>query len=180
MNNRAIALLALFLALGVFLAYINPMWTGQIAETKAAIAQSDQALAAASEYKARQQELVIARDALDQGGLARLNTFLPDSVANVGLILDLNALAARSGFSLANIDVSANSTLAPRTTGGPVDPVGSIDMSLTAVGTYTAFQNFMRGVEESQRLLDIRNVTVTGSNSGLYSYQMSVRLYWLR
>lgn len=180
MNNRAFAILALFLAAGVFFTYINPLWTGKIAETKLAIANIDEALEAAQEYKTRQDQLVVARDSIDPQNLERLDTFLPDSVANVGLILDLNALAARSGFSLSSIDVSAGSAAAPRSTGAKIDPVGSIDMSLTAVGTYAAFQNFMRGIEQSQRLLDVRNVTVTGSNSGLYSYQMLVRLYWLR
>lgn len=185
MNNRFFAFIALLFAVGIFFVYINPMWTGQIADTKASIADIDKALAAAKEYAARQQQLATERDAIDPAGLTRLNTFLPDSVDNVRIILDLNALASRTGFALSSIDVTGN---AKGTSGNSseslsstdVSPVGSIDLSLSAVGTYTAFQNFMQGIERSQRLLDVRDLSVSGSNTGLYTYAMTVRLYWLR
>lgn len=183
MNGRALPLLAIFIAVGIFFAYINPTWTGSIADTKAAIASDDQALAAASQYAAQQNQLAAARDAIDPSDLARLNLFLPSSVDNVGLILDLNALAARSGLALSNIDVAMsspdeNTSDALPTSGA--SPVGSVDLSLSAVGTYPALQAFLAGVERSQRLLDVRDLMVKGSETGVYNYQMSLRLYWLR
>ena len=186
MNNRILPFLALLIALGIFLGYINPTWTGTIAETNAAIAGDNQALAAASEYTARQKELIAARDAIDPANLAKLTILLPDSVDNVGLILDLNALAARSGFSLSNIDVSANTagssnaSVPGMLSASNINPVSSIDLSLSAAGTYGEFQRFLNGVETSERLLDVKNLTIAGSNSGVYTYQMALRLYWLR
>ncbi|MDP2651627.1 MAG: type 4a pilus biogenesis protein PilO [bacterium] len=186
MNSRILSIFALVAALGIFFGYVNPAWNVGIAATKVALVSDDQALAAASQYTAQQSELAAKRSAIDPADLARLSAFLPDSVDNVGLILNLNALAARSGLSLSNIDVMSN---APSTTGNaavgalPVSnasPVSSIDISLSAVGTYTAFQAFLAGVEKSQRLLDIRDITVKGSDTGVYKYQMTLRLYWLR
>jgi len=55
-----------------------------------------------------------------------------------------------------------------------------VDLSLSAIGTYTALQNFLRGVEKSVRLLDIKDIVVKGSDTGVYTYQMKLRLYWLR
>ncbi|OGG48292.1 hypothetical protein A2678_00230 [Candidatus Kaiserbacteria bacterium RIFCSPHIGHO2_01_FULL_53_31] len=178
MNNRAVALLALFLAAGILFGYTYPMWAGSIADTKAAIERDNQALDAARAYADRQRELMAARDAIDPANLARLTNFLPDSVDNVGLIVDLNALAARSGFSLSSIDVSA-STVDPYAVPDG-NPVGSVELSLSAVGTYGSFQKFLKGVEESERLLDVRDLSITGSNSGMYTYDMSTRFYWLR
>jgi len=184
MNNRFFASVALLFAVVTFFAYINPLWNGSIAETKVAIAQDDKALASAKEYKDRQEELRGIRDAIDPAALERLNKFLPDSVDNVGLILDLNALAARSGLALSSINVSEDGNGMTSSSGGlssaDVNPVGSIDLTISAVGTYAAFQTFLQGVERSQRLLDVRDLTVTGSSSGLYNYKMSVRIYWLR
>ena len=186
MNNRIPPLIALAVAAGVFFMYVSPTWSGTIADTKVAINSDDKALEAASEYTAQQNELASARNEIDPENLARLSTFLPDSVDNVGLILDLNALASRSELSLSNIDVIKNdigssnhlSTGALPATG--VSPVGSIDLSLSAVGTYTAFRAFLAGVEKSARLLDVLDVTVKGSDNGIYSYKMTLRLYWLR
>lgn len=186
MNDRILPLIALAIALGIFFTYVSPTWSGSIAATKAAIALNDKALAAASQYAEQQNALASARNAIDPANLARLATFLPDSVDNVGLILDLNALAARSGFSLANIDVISNTAAAakaPAQQGLPAagaSPVGSIDLSLSAVGTYAALQAFLAGVERSARLLDVRDIVVKGSDTGVYNYQMALRLYWLR
>lgn len=187
MNNRALPILALMIAAGAFFAYVNPAWSGPIAAMRVAIENDTQALAAADEYTANQNALISARNAIDPGSLARLSVFLPDSVDNVGLILDINALAARSGLSLANIDVVGNGS---GTTGTAVsadtlpvareNPVGSVDLSLSAIGAYTALQSFLIGIEKSARLLDVRDITVKGSDTGVYTYQMTVRLYWLR
>lgn len=186
MNNRILPIFALLVAIGIFFAYIRPTWSGSITAAKTAIASDDQALAAASEYVAQQNELVSARNAIDPANLARITSFLPDSVDNVGLILNLNALAARSGLSLSNIDVIASSANTPGASAvagtlpvSGANPVNSVDLSLSAIGSYAALQAFLIGIEKSERLLDVRDIVVKGSDTGVYSYQMLVRLYWL-
>lgn len=185
MNSRILPVLAFFVAIGIFFAYITPTWSGAIATTKAAIALNDHALSAAEEYTKQQNALISARSAIDPSNLARLSTFLPDSVDNVGLILDLNALAARSGLSLSGIDVVADEANGARnnTQGAlpvAVNPVGSVNLSLSATGPYTALHSFLSGVEKSARLLDVQDIVVKGSDTGVYTYQMTMRLYWLR
>ena len=189
MNTRIPAILSLIVAVAIFFGYVNPTWSGKIASQNAALASDDAALAAAAAYTAEQSQLTSAQSAIDANDLARLSVFLPDSVNNVRLILDLNALAARSGLALSNIDVvdtgSSNAKAGANTpaAGLPAagtNPLGSIDLALSAVGTYASLQNFLQGVEKSGRLLDVRDLTVKGSNTGAYTYQMTVRLYWLR
>lgn len=186
-------MLAFAAALAIFFLYVNPSWTGSIAKAKNAIAADNQALLAAQQYSAQQNQLAAARDAIDPANLKALSTFLPDSVDNVGLILDLNALAARSGLSVSNIDVVTHSSASSASTGsnasamvpgtlpaGNPNPVNSVDLSLSAVSTFSAFQDFLIGIEKSARLLDISDLVVKGSDTGVYTYQMTVRLYWLR
>lgn len=183
MNNNVIPVFALIVAVGIFFFYVNPTWTGSIATMKTAISSDDKALAAAIAYATQQNELATARNAIDPADLSRLATFLPSSVDNVGLILDLNALAAKSGLTLSNIDVMTSATEAKsndRTAAAPTNPVGSVNLGLSAVGTYTALQAFLRGVETSQRLLDVRELVVKGSDTGVYTYKMKITLYWLR
>jgi Tfp pilus assembly protein PilO len=191
MNNRVLPILVLVLALGVFIGYVNPTWTGEVAEINDAIAANEDALAAAKSYLAREEVLLQKRDAMDQNDLAKLSAMLPNGIDNVGLILALNALAARSGLALSNVDVSqptganaANGTQGFSSGAGPdfdrATPTGSVDLTLTATGSYAAFQSFLSGVERSQRLLDVRSISVQGTNTGLYTYQMTIRFYWLR
>lgn len=187
MNSRILPALALIVAIAIFFIYVNPTWSGKIVEAKTAIASDDQALAAATTYTTQQNQLAAARNEIDPANLARLNTLLPDSVDNVGLILDLNALAARSGLTLSNIDVMTNaaSTGSDTNAAGTVpssgtDPIGSVSLSLSAVGSYSALKTFLVGVEKSQRLLDVQDLIIRGSDTGVYNYQMRVSFYWLR
>jgi Tfp pilus assembly protein PilO len=185
MNSRILPIIALSVAIGIFFAYVNPAWSGSIADTRAAIELDDSALASADEYIAKQNTLASERSKIDPNNLERLTTFLPDSVNNVGLILDINALAARSGLSLASIDVAAVDSGAKNSAPGALptailNQVGSINLSLSALGTFSAFQAFLSGLERSARLLDVQDITVKGSDTGVYTYQVTLRLYWLR
>lgn len=182
-NNRLVPTLALLVAFGIFFGYIAPTWSGSIGKARTAIAADDKALAAATTYATQQNELAAARNSINPSDIARLTTLLPNSVDNVGLILDLNALAARSGLALSNIDVLTSASAgsaAANPAAAAANPVGSVDLSLSAVGTYTSLQAFLKGVERSQRLLDVKDIVVKGSDTGSYTYQMKITLYWLR
>jgi Tfp pilus assembly protein PilO len=186
MSSKFLPFLALILSLGIFFAYINPTWTGPIATAKAAIASDNASLAAASQYNAQASQLATEEAAINPTDLTDLSNMLPDSVDNVGMILDINALAARSGLLLSNINVTQNSSSnssspsAANPSGSTADTVGSVQLSLSAVGSYEAFQQFLTGIESSQRLLNVQSINVAGSNTGVYTYQVTMNLYWLQ
>jgi Tfp pilus assembly protein PilO len=178
--NHILSIIAFVVALGIFFGYVHPTWTGSVAATKVSIKASEEALDAAQRFAAQQNELASARNAMDPQMLARLEKLLPDSVDNVGIILDLNALATRSGVLLSNVDVAAAGAQNGEAASDPsASPVGSLELSLSAVGTYNAFQEFLAGIEKSARLLDVYNIDVTASDTGTYDYRMTIRLYWL-
>jgi hypothetical protein len=187
MNNRLIPTFALLVAGGIFFFYVMPTWSGSIATMRTTIASDNRALAAATTYETQQDQLAAAYNQIDLVALKRLTTLLPGSVDNVSLILNLNALAARSGLALSNIDVLTNTAASGGSTGNAgassdamsTNPVGSVDLALSAVGTYAALQSFLVGVEKSQRLLDVRDIIVKGSDTGVYTYQMKITFYWL-
>jgi hypothetical protein len=184
MNSRILHFAALILAIGIFFVYVSPTWNGSVAEAKASIAADNDALKAINDFKDKENKLQEEQNAIDQGSLDRLTTFLPNSVDNVGLILDLNALAARSGLSLGNIDVVTEGGAAGGAPGTDVatsdqGAVGSVDMTFSAIGTFGALQSFLAGMEKSLRLLDVRDLTVKGTDTGVYSYNVTLHLYWL-
>jgi hypothetical protein len=204
MISRLFPAIIFLIAVGVFFGYINPTRTGSIAATKAQIASYEGALDAAERFKDKQSQLVVAKANIPSDKLARLETFLPDGVDNVQIILDLNALAARSGVTLSNFETAtggqqnqnstnatpATSASGPGATGLPgaagglaletSSPIDSLEVQMTATGTYPAFRAFLTGIESSLRQLDVVEVTVKDSATGVYTYGMTVRLYWLR
>ncbi|HEY4489182.1 MAG TPA: hypothetical protein VJA87_01735 [Candidatus Paceibacterota bacterium] len=200
MMSRIFPAVAILIAIGLFFGYVNPTRSGSIASSKAQIASYESALEAAERFKEREAELIIAQANIPSDGLARLAGFLPDGVDNVQIILDLNTLAARSGITLSDFETSTDegsSSGGSQTTTqqpqGPSDingdtsfgfnsdgPIDSLEITVSATGTYASFRNFLDGIERSLRLLDVVSVSVTDSTTGVYTYDMTIRLYWLR
>lgn len=203
MRSRTLPTLAILVSILIFFGYTNPTYNGSIATAKAAIASNNSALQAATAYQQQADRLTAQQNSMDQAALKRLTLLLPDSVNNIGAILDLNALAARTGVALSSISASqsksdvgsssagAGSMTSTATSNGGIatgggnsssnnNPVGSVDLTVNVKGTYAAFRSFLSGIETSERLMDATDISVSGSDTGVYTYQMTIRLYWLR
>lgn len=201
MITKLFPILILLGALGIFIGYVHPTYTGKVAELSTEIKNYDAALESAKQFKLKEVQLSAERAALSAEQITRLEAFLPDSVDNVQLILDLNSLAARSGVQLSDFDIKdSDSESTQSQAGGPVlvagdasmppssgalplsgqKPVDSLEISVTADATYASFRTFLAGVENSLRPLDIVELSLKDAESGIYTYQITFRLYWLR
>lgn len=175
-------------AIALFIGYTQPTYTGSVKEIEGRIADLDTALIAARQFKDKEAELTRQQAEIDPEQLARVNAFLPDSVDNVQLIVDLNSLAARSGVQLSNFDIIDDTASAGTAADGAVEPavlgtgetMESLELSVSATGTYAAFHAFLDGVEKSLRPLDVVQLDVKDSATGVYTYTVTFRLYWLR
>lgn len=187
MMSRLIPIIGILIAIGLFAGYIHPTYTGAVAAQRAQVKSYDTALAAADAFSEKESELLAEKAALSEADLARLSSFLPDGVDNVQLILDLDALANRTGVNLSNFDVTATdeNQMTSGLTGNRLPltnsrPAESLTLSVSATGTYGAFRAFLDGVEHSLRLLDLIGLQVNDSATGVYTYDMVFRIYWLR
>jgi len=204
--SRIIPLLLLIGAIGLFVGYTQPTYGGSIAALKDEITNLDSALQAAEQFKQKEAQLTQQRNAISGEQLARLESFLPDSVDNVQLIVDLNSLAARSGVQLSEFSIEggtetrsteSTATVAEAPAGAPLvsptapaqgntlalqssEPTESLELSVSATGSYAAFRTFLTGVEQSLRPLDVIELSVEDSETGVYTYDVTFRLYWLR
>lgn len=200
--QRLLPLIILVFAIALFFLYVKPTYSGSISATRAQIASYDDALAAAKRFQQKEAQLTQERAQIPSDSLARLSEFLPDGVDNVQLILDLDALAARSGVTLSDFSTAGNSstaaTAAPTNSTPPLPsngaiptlgqqnglqanmPTDSINLTFKATGSYSAFRSFLSGMENSLRQMDVTDLQVTQSNTGVYSYAVTVRIYWLR
>ena len=209
MSRILLPFIFILVSIGLFIGYIRPTYSTSIAAEKEQIASDDSALSAAATFNAKESALLAQRNAIDTNSLIRLGEYLPDNVNNIQLIIDLEALAGRSGVTLANFSFHPNQSTAvqnaavaqnagtsassatPTTpaattnTGNSGTPLqstsltDSLDVSVAVTGTYPAFQQFIVGTEQSLRPLDITSVDVKDSATGVYSYNVTFRIYWL-
>lgn len=183
MMGRILPVLILLAAIFLFFGYVQPEYTGPNAALRAKITGYDKALAAAEKYRETQEELQKAQSEIPADDRDRIQAFLPDGVDNVQLIVDLNALASRSGMRLSdfNVEEMKDETLDPgRFAVAGQGLTDSLNITLRGIGTYASFRNFLDGVEHSLRILDLVDLKITDSETGVYSYDMTFRIYWLR
>lgn len=185
MISRLIPFILVLGAAGMYFGYIEPTYSGPVAELRKNMTELDAALLAAGEFKEKEEELRAKRAAIPAEQLARLDAFLPDNVDNVQLIIDLDSLASRSGVQLSGFNISPPSADAVDPAATVTDPSNtqateSLDLSLTVTGSYAAFKTFLASIEQSLRLLDVTSISLQDSETGVYTYNLSLRLYWLR
>jgi hypothetical protein len=184
MITRILPILFIVIAVGLFFVYINPVYTKKVLPLRQEIQAYNATLAAAADFNNKEAQLARDRSSIPADSITKLEAYLPDGVDNVQLILDLNALAARSGVQLSNFNIrsagSDNMSGNELVSGGGGKAVESLDLTVKAVGTYNGFRTFLSGVERSLRPLDLVQMTLSDSATGVYSYDMTFRIYWLQ
>jgi hypothetical protein len=188
MMTRLLPVFAVLIAIVLFFTYISPTYSNKIIPAQQKIASYDSALAASSAFTAKENDLLQKRNAISPDNITHIETFLPNGVDNIQLILDLNALAARSGILLSDFSVHSNQQDAGQGSTSAATPTpflqsssltNSLDLSVTATGTYTAFQSFLQATEQSLRPLDVVQLSLKDSKTTVYSYNVTFRIYWL-
>lgn len=177
-------------AVALFIGYTQPTYGTSVKSLEAEIANINVALLSAQKFKEKEVELTRQQAEIDPVQLARVDAFLPDSVDNVQLIVDLNSLAARSGVELSDFNISGGiqsqetagdgGAVANAVVLGSGQTFDSLQLSVAATGSYLAFRTFLQGVESSLRPLDVVELAVQDSATGVYTYRITFRLYWLR
>lgn len=182
MINRLLPVVLILIAIGVFFGYVNPTYSGSVKALQAEITSYDAALAAARNFNEKRIAVADVQKNLPEGSIERIRAFLPDGVDNVQLILDLNALATRTGIELSDFDVNSSASVENDGVGALESdlPYDSLELTLTAVGTYDAFKRFLTGMEWSLRPMDLVELSIDDSVTGVYTYTMTFRIYWLR
>lgn len=125
-------------------------------------------------------------NSIDKAQLQNLDRFLPDSVDNIQLVLDVNSIAVSSGMRIGGIkinDTEEKSTDVTVPMGSSTEPkVSKLQMSFTVEGSYETFLSFLDNLSHSLRLLDVMSVKFTTDEKGanFYKYDVTIQTYWLK
>ncbi len=169
-------------AIGLFVAFTNPTYQG-LKGTQTKVGAYDDALNKSQELKSLRDKLASARNAFAPQDEQKLVRLLPDQVDNIRLIIDINNIAARRGLVLSNValgEVSQSSAAATSLAVGPSsDPVGSVSLGFAVTASYEDFLTFLQDLEHSLRILDVEKLSFSSGVGGKYTFDLTIRTYWL-
>lgn len=164
--------------LGFFM-YTNPEYQ----KLKEKIAQNQRIVEAnskATTLRAVRQRLSDDRNKISEADVDKIAKMLPDSVENVGLIIDIDNIASKYGMRIRNTKIN-DSTSRANAVGPDARKFGAITLSFTVTSAYDNFLLFLQDLESSVRLVDVTGLTfVSTSQSGRYDFSVTLQTYWLK
>lgn len=137
------------------------------------------ALSNAEEIRVRREELQAHFNNFSPVDVRRLNTLLPDHVDNVRLVIDINEIAENRGMKIQSINVAEGKTEKGEVSEA-FDTFNSLQIGFVVTGTYDALIAFLEDLGRSLRIVDIEKLSFAPSDTGVYSFTIVLRTYWLR
>ena len=115
----------------------------------------------------------------------RLDLLLPDHVNNIQLIIDVNGIAKRNGMGIKNIKVTTSedkdsNNPSAKPLASKNQALGTMLLSFSVTGPYSAYKNFLADLASSLRIIDISSTSFNTEDKGIYTYNIELRTYWLK
>ncbi len=183
-------LLTPFIYLSITIAIVFMFITPKYESTKdlnLKIADNQEKIKLAIELRNKQTKLQEKNVAISQDERGRLEKILPETVDNVRLIMDISnigdfTVVKNIGIS-GEIEEKETAQAKTKNISGNAD-YGSLQLSFSFVSGYEEIKTFFRRLEDSLRLVDIKelNINSVASNSAASQYDVNIKLntYWLR
>jgi hypothetical protein len=187
MKNLTAALL-IFASIGIFYFIVIPTYA-EIKTLKVTKNGYDEALNHSQEAQGLRDAIETKYNDIPVANLNRLEAFLPDSIDNIRLIIEIDKVAGRYNMTLANAQVVLVGENEPQTIGEAAaftpEAYGTGKLDFSVIGTYEAYIAFLKDLEQSLRLINIKNVSLSASPSddgsqNMYNYKTSLHTYWLK
>lgn len=170
-------------AIGLFFGFIDPQYK-EVQKVQKEQSEYRQVLEKSKELQQKRDALREKYRTMNPADLEKLKKMVPDTVDNVRLVLDIDNIASRYGIIIKNIQVNGGpgSATSKSSKGGDVEnkQYGSISISFSATASYDVFLQFLKDLEQSQRIVDISEFTLNAYKGDNYTYDVTMQTYWLR
>ena len=177
---KAIApIIFIILSISIFVFFTNPRYQAMqilVAEQRQLVEANDKARA----LRAERDRLTTDRKKIRVDDENRLLKMLPNSVENVGLVIDIDNIAKLYGMTIRNTKVSEIGSRANAASGPDSKKYGSIALSFTVTSDYNTFISFLRDLESSLRLVDVTALSFSTARDGRYDFNITLQTYWLK
>lgn len=162
----------------LFANFTNPTFAS-IDALRAEGARLDVALTKANELRAERTKLSSKFNLFSEEEKDRLEKFLPESVDNVRLLIDIDRIADAHGLQISTVTIQQN-TVSADVGRGEQGGYGVAVLTFGVTASYEVFLEFLNDLERSLRLIDVTEIAFASSdNSALMTYSLKIQTYWL-
>lgn len=194
MNRNVTATILIVLAIGIYFTVTENMWKG-VKSVKAVNNQYISAIANAEKLIAVRDKVLKDWKNISEEDQEKLDKMIPNTVDNIRLIIDLNSVALRHGFSLRNIKAAVSSKQSPAKVAPTDSSAGSakaesniipsatldtVTVSFGVTASYNDFQSFLQDLEADLRIMELTHLSITSNDTGTYDFGVEMQTYWLR
>ncbi len=182
MNKNATPLILIILSIGIYFTFTRV----EIDKVRAVMAVNSEyktALKNSEELIKKRDQVLAAYNKIDPEDQERLDKIVPDNVDNVRLIIDLNGIAARHNISIKNVKTSTANKEASKSEDTSFVSSGeynTVTMSFDLSTDYQTFQNFLRDLEVSLRIMQVSKISLKAGENGNFDYGVEVKTFWLK
>lgn len=182
--KKYLPLILIVISVAIFFLFIDPQYE-EVQKLNKQKRDNDNMLELSKELQRRREALQTKYNAISPEERRQLEKLLPDTVDNVRLVLDINNVARNNGVTIQNIDVSKDADISQKNTNvsTSVDrttDIGTIRLGFTVNSSYETFISFMKDLEETLRVVDVRSLNIRQGQGNLLTYQVVIETYWLR
>lgn len=187
----------------IFFAVTDPLFN-EVKTLRAEVSSYDIALDNSNDLQNTRDSLIDVYKNISKEDKERLEHFLPSSINNIELILEIEKIANLRGMPVKNFkfeeDTSSGEGASGTTSSGkniivkkdPTTslPYGIFPMEFSVDGRYGSFVSFLDDLEHNLRLVDVKSIafsvptssTTLGdvADKSIYSYTLKVDTYWLK
>ncbi|HEC94189.1 MAG TPA: hypothetical protein ENI56_02335 [Candidatus Kaiserbacteria bacterium] len=191
MNQRLIIILELLVAFGLYFWYVQPTYVGNIQALHTKITSEHVVAKTMKKYSQEEARLEEKQNNISQSDISRLSKMLPATNGTAHFLLNINALALRSGFTLSKFDIKDQSNNSQQNTVGKKQKLyDTFVLGISGKGTYGSFRQFLDGLERSLRLVDVTSLSIKANisapvaglkkqNISSYDYSLILQIYRL-
>ncbi len=161
---------------GLFFMETSPI-LDRIAEVEKTRVSLAEAVQSNDQFQALLKEKNVIFNQIDETKKAQLVKFLPDSIDNVRLIIDINKIASDFGMTIRNISIKGGDQSA---LGPDSRSYGVATLGFSVSGPYQTFKKFLGALETSLRLIDVTSLSFSAGDKDQYEYNVEIKAYWLK
>lgn len=179
MNNNTAIILILISGV-LFFVFTMPQWD-KVGALQAEEREHVETLRNASAIIELRDNLMSAYGSFPDSDIERIEKALPGQADLVKFAYEMDGIAGRHGIAIENVAGQAQgdgaTSIDVSESSGPTRQ--TITVNLGFLADYPGFSAFLEDLEKSLRIVDVRELSFTVTEEGLYRHNVTVDTYWL-